>query len=93
MSELEQYRQEIDAIDQDLTRLFEARLKTVLKVGEYKIQHDLPVLDASREQKVIEKNVGRLEDKQFEEELTKFFQSMMDITKETQTKMMDKKGN
>lgn len=88
MSELEQYRQEIDAIDQDLTRLFEARLKTVLKVGAYKKQHDLPVLDASREQKVIAKNIERLEDKQFEEELTKFFQSMMDITKETQTKMM-----
>ncbi|WP_208560705.1 chorismate mutase [Marinilactibacillus kalidii] len=89
MSELEQYRQEIDAIDQDLTRLFEARLKTVLKVGDYKKAHDVPVLDASREQKVIEKNVARLKDKQFEEELTKFFQSMMDITKETQTKMMD----
>lgn len=88
MSELEQYRQEIDAIDQDLTRLFETRLKTVLKVGAYKKQHDLPVLDASREQKVIAKNIERLEDKQFEEELTKFFQSMMDITKETQTKMM-----
>lgn len=88
MSELEQYRDEIDAIDQELTRLFEARLKTVLKVGEYKRQHELPVLDASREQKVIAKNVNRLEDKQFEEELTKFFQSMMDITKETQTKMM-----
>ncbi|GEQ33404.1 chorismate mutase [Marinilactibacillus psychrotolerans] len=88
MSELEQYRQGIDAIDQDLTRLFEARLKTVLKVGEYKKEHNLPVLDASREQKVIAKNVNRLEDKQFEEELTKFFQSMMDITKETQTKIM-----
>lgn len=88
MSELEQYRDEIDAIDQELTRIFEARLKTVLKVGEYKRQHELPVLDASREQKVIAKNVDRLEDKQFEEELTKFFQSMMDITKETQTKMM-----
>lgn len=88
MSELEQYRQGIDAIDQDLTRLFEARIKTVLKVGEYKKEHNLPVLDASREQKVIAKNVNRLEDKQFEEELTKFFQSMMDITKETQTKMM-----
>lgn len=88
MNALEEYRQEIDAIDQELTRLFEARLKTVLKVGEYKKQHDLPVLDASREQKVIAKNVDRLEDKQFKEELTKFFQSMMDITKETQQKMM-----
>ncbi len=92
MNALEEYRQEIDAIDQELTRLFEARLKTVLKVGEYKKQHDLPVLDASREQKVIAKNVDRLEDKRFEEELTKFFQSMMNITKETQQKMMiDKK--
>lgn len=89
MSKLEEYRQEIDAIDQELTRLFEARLKTVLKVGEYKKQHDLSVLDASREQKVIAKNVDRLEDKQFKEELTKFFQSMMDITKETQQKMME----
>ncbi|WP_080146035.1 chorismate mutase [Marinilactibacillus piezotolerans] len=89
MSKLEEYRQEIDAIDQELTRLFEARLKTVLKVGEYKKQHDLPVLDASREQKVIAKNVNRLEDKRFEEELTKFFQSMMNITKETQQKMME----
>lgn len=88
MSELEQYRKDIDTIDQELTRLFEARLETVLKVGEYKKKHDLPVLDASREQKVIEKNVQRLKSQQFENELTTFYQALMDITKETQSKMM-----
>lgn len=87
MTELEQYRKDIDAIDQELTRLFELRLNTVLKVGDYKKQHDLPVLDASREQAVIEKNIGRLKDPRFEPEVTQFFQSMMDITKETQEKL------
>ncbi|UDE94561.1 chorismate mutase [Carnobacterium viridans] len=55
MNELEQYRKDIDEIDQELTRLFELRLNTVLKVGRYKKQRNLPVLDASREQAVIEK--------------------------------------
>ncbi|MFL2106459.1 chorismate mutase [Desemzia sp. FAM 23991] len=87
MSELEQYRKDIDAIDQELTRLFELRLNTVLKVGQYKKEHDLPVLDASREQAVIEKNISRLKDPQFEPQVTQFFQSMMDITKETQEKL------
>ncbi|MER2174852.1 MAG: chorismate mutase [Carnobacterium sp.] len=84
MNELEQYRKEIDEIDQELTHLFELRLNTVLKVGRYKKQHNLPVLDASREQAVIEKNISRLRDKTFEPQVTTFFQSMMDITKETQ---------
>ena len=84
MNELEQYRKEIDEIDQELTRLFELRLNTVLKVGRYKKQRNLPVLDASREQAVIEKNISRLRDKTFEPQVTTFFQSMMDVTKETQ---------
>lgn len=88
MSELEQFRKEIDQIDQELTRLFEKRMETVLKVGAYKKQHDLPVFDEKREKKVIERNCARLESKQFEGELTQFFQSMMDITKETQRKQM-----
>lgn len=88
MNELEQYRKEIDAIDKELTRLFELRLNTVLKVGRYKQQHDLPVLDASREQAVIEKNIARLKDPQFEPQVTRFFQSMMDITKDTQTALL-----
>lgn len=89
MDELEQYRKDIDKIDQELTRLFELRLNTVLKVGDYKKQHDLPVLDTIREKAVIERNIGRLIDAQFEPQVTQFFQSMMDITKETQTALLE----
>jgi chorismate mutase/chorismate mutase/prephenate dehydratase len=88
MSELEAFRKEIDQIDEELTRLFEARMETVLKVGAYKKARNLPIFDASREQKVIEKNLARLKNKQFEKETAAFFQQMMDITKETQKKML-----
>lgn len=89
MNELEQYRKEIDEIDQELTRLFELRLNTVLKVGVYKKQHDLPVLDATREKAVIERNINRLKDAQFEPQVTSFFQSIMTITKKTQTALLE----
>lgn len=89
MSELDGYRKEIDAIDQELTALFEKRLETVLKVGEYKKKQDLPILDSSREQAVIEKNTARLMNKAYEEELGKFYKALMTITKETQQKLMD----
>lgn len=92
MNELDNYRQEIDAIDQELTRLFEQRLETVLKVGEYKKEHQLPVLDAGREQKVIEKNVARLNNAEFQDELTQFYTSMMNITKETQKRLIAKEN-
>ncbi|WP_423190432.1 chorismate mutase [Alkalibacterium sp. f15] len=90
MNELESYRQEIDAVDQELTRLFEKRLETVLKVGEYKKKHQLPVLDADREKKVIEKNIARLRNTDFQEEVTMFYKAIMNITKQTQERFMEK---
>ena len=92
MNELDHYREEIDGIDQELTRLFEKRLETVLKVGQYKKEHQLPVLDASREEKVIEKNTARLENEAFKEELTQFYRAIMAITKDTQKRLMEKEG-
>jgi chorismate mutase len=88
VNELEQYRKEIDAIDQELTRLFELRLNTVLKVGYYKKKHCLPILDANREEVVIKKNIARLKESFFEPQVTQLFQSMMAITKETQKNLL-----
>ncbi|PRY82318.1 chorismate mutase [Alkalibacterium olivapovliticus] len=88
MTELDKYRKEIDEIDQELTTLFEKRLETVLKVGEYKKTHDLPILDSSREEAVIQKNTERLNNKAYEQELSDFYKALMTITKETQQKLM-----
>ena len=46
---LDTYRAEIDAIDEQLLCLLEARLAKVVQVGQYKKAHALAVKDAGRE--------------------------------------------
>ena len=57
MNKLEQARTQIDAIDREMAKLYEARLDAVKDVIAYKIENDLPILDSGREQVVIEKNL------------------------------------
>ena len=47
--ELTELREQIDAIDRELVALLERRLDVSAGIGRYKLAHDLPVLDASRE--------------------------------------------
>ena len=57
MNKLEQARAQIDAIDREMAKLYEARLDAVKDVIAYKIENDLPILDSGREQVVMEKNL------------------------------------
>ena len=53
MSQLDEYRAQIDAIDGGLTQLFLRRMEVTARVGEYKRAAGVPVLDPEREQRVI----------------------------------------
>ncbi len=53
MSQLDEYRAQLDAIDGGLTQLFLRRMEVTARVGEYKRSVGMPVLDAQREQQVI----------------------------------------
>ena len=92
MSELDGYRKKIDEIDREITRLFEERMDTVIKVGEYKKKNNLPVLNKDREQEVLEKNVGYLKNEDYSEELKAFFNNLMNIAKELEHKKMKDKS-
>lgn len=56
---IEELRQEIDRIDSEIIRLYGERMETARRIGEYKREHQLPVTDPQREQKVL-KRVGEL---------------------------------
>ena len=45
MTELDQARQEINRINQQLVKLLEQRFTAVTKVNNYKVAHQLPILD------------------------------------------------
>lgn len=57
MNELEQIRLQIDHIDQQMASLFEQRMKVVQQIVSYKKQHNLPILDISREKDILQKTV------------------------------------
>ena len=54
MTDLQQYRHEIDRIDNEIVRLFEERMEVCEKVARYKIQTGKQVLDPEREKVKID---------------------------------------
>ena len=46
---LQVYREQIDAIDDKMLRLFKERMSVARQIALYKKEHDLPALDAARE--------------------------------------------
>ena len=51
--DLNDYRQKIDEIDSELTRLFTERMDVAAGIAQYKAEHGLPVLDARREREKL----------------------------------------
>ena len=51
--DLNTLREEIDAIDRDIVKLFCSRMEISGKVSAYKAQRGLPVLDAARERQKL----------------------------------------
>ena len=82
---LEQERQNIDRIDREIVRLFEERTRTVEQVAQVKLTNNLPVLDASREQLVIEKVQSYLTDPTLSEEIATLYTEIMRHSREHQT--------
>ena len=84
MSKLDTARKEINRVDAEMIKLFERRMEAVKQVAEYKKENNLPVLDASREQSLIEKNISMLQNKEFEEYYRIFFEGVLSSSKEYQ---------
>jgi len=55
MKTLQEVRNEIDRVDNELVSLLEERVALSLKVKEIKVQDQTAVLDSSREQDIIER--------------------------------------
>ena len=51
--DLNDYRRQIDEIDTQLLALFAQRMEVAAAIAAYKKEHDLPVLDSSREQEKL----------------------------------------
>ncbi|MBQ4344187.1 MAG: chorismate mutase [Erysipelotrichaceae bacterium] len=89
MNELEKARMTINEVDREIACLWEKRMKAVEKVIQYKMEHELPIFDASREKEVIERNAALIEDEKLREYYIETLRMMMEISKTYQKEIME----
>lgn len=56
--ELQDYRNQLDQIDDQIAALFKQRMETVKQVADYKKAHNTPILSASRERDILYRVTG-----------------------------------
>nr|WP_300004691.1 chorismate mutase [Tissierella sp.] len=84
MKSLEDLRLEIDKIDKEMVTLFEKRMEIVSQVGLIKEKNKISVLDSKREERVVEKNISYLDNKELIGYLKEFYKTIMDLSKDYQ---------
>lgn len=70
---LDDLRLEINQIDEEMLALFEKRMEVAKKIGLYKKEHHLPVLDQSREKQLLEMMKQKVNHK----ELISFYETFL----------------
>ncbi len=85
---LTEARREINEVDAEMAALFVRRMRAVEKVAEYKKAHALPILDAAREEAVIQSNAKRIEDEVLRSYYVNFIRNNMTVSRAYQTRLM-----
>ena len=90
MNNLELARMIIYEVDREIAVLWEKRMQAVKMVVEYKMEHQLPVFDGTREKEVIERNSSLIQDEQLKSYYVETLQMMMEISKKYQREIMER---
>jgi chorismate mutase/prephenate dehydratase len=89
---LAEARCEIEAVDKEMAALFERRMHACAEVAAYKKAHDLPVLDAAREEENRTRNVSLLSDASLKTYYLQWYQETMEISKQYQRDLLAKEA-
>ena len=69
--ELEEWRKQIDQLDERVLNLLAKRLKIVRKIGQFKKKQNIPTLDKSRWNKVLNSILSKSEELGLSKDFTK----------------------
>ncbi len=87
--ELTRAREEINEIDEEMSKLFVRRMNAVSDIARYKKERGLPILDGDREAQVIERGNELIEEEELRAYYTRFLTDTMSISKQYQRKLME----
>ena len=87
MDGLQDLRGEIDAIDRQMVELFRRRMDVTARVGQYKRERGIPVLDQARERQVLQ-NKGELAGEELRPAVITLYQTVMALSRRQQRDLM-----
>ena len=93
MEKLLEARQIIDQVDAQMAQMFVRRMRAVEAVAAYKQANGLPILDAAREEQVIQNGRSRVSDEQLQQYYEMFIRSNMAIARQYQQDLLDAKSD
>ena len=86
---LAKVRGEINEIDAQMAELFVRRMRAAEKIAAYKKKHALPILDAEREEQVVQANAKLVEDDTLREYYVNFIRNNMAVSRAYQSRLME----
>ena len=86
--DIQELRTQIDRVDDELVRLYGERMELARQIGRYKRENGLPVLDAEREQKLLNR-VGEKAGTENENGVRELFELLMRHSRIRQTQDLD----
>ena len=92
MEDLQELRKQIDQIDQEMVRLFEARMDVCRQVAEYKIANGQQGLDRSGEPEKLDTLGGMAHNDFNRHGIRELFQQIMAMSRKLQYQLLEKEG-
>ena len=86
-ADMKKLREQIDAIDTKILKLYEERMDVVRAIGEYKMQNNLPFYDAAREDAKLEKVFEDVSNKQYADGAAQLFITLMQAGREMEEEL------
>lgn len=90
-TELEIYRDKIDEIDTKIIELYEARMEVVKNVIDYKIKNNIPIVDSSRESKMLDKNLSKIKNDEYKTYYKDILEGFLKASKSMQADILKNK--
>ena len=90
-TELEIYRDKIDEIDTKIIELYEARMEVVKNVIDFKTKNNIPILDSSRESKMLDKNLSKIKNHEYKTYYKDVLEGFLKASKSMQADILKNK--
>ncbi len=86
-ADMKKLREQIDRIDKQILKLYEERMDVVKAIGEYKMENNLPVYDAAREDAKLDDVFASVTNRRYADGAAQLFITLMQASREFQEEM------